>query len=78
MDHLKIFCTETYLGLDFVPLTSVDFGSGCQIVGNVYFGMHAGTTKNCEMLSLTRQVIDWMDVLRLCARFWKEMVKQST
>lgn len=37
MAHLKIFCTVTYLGLDFVPLTLVDFGSHCQTVEQCVF-----------------------------------------
>lgn len=40
MDHLKIFCT--YLGLEFVPLTLVDFGSHSQtwvMCILVYLGM---------------------------------------
>lgn len=37
MDHLKIFCTVIYIGLDFVPLTSMDFGSCCQTVEQCVF-----------------------------------------
>jgi len=38
MDHLKIFCAVTYLGLDFLQLTAMDFGSRCQTVEQCVFG----------------------------------------